>query len=100
MPDGEISKHVDTLQIVAQGCTGTLSPNLLKVYIDHMVVNSSRSRKARSHGGGTYGVEIDVCLRMISRVYEKHPTDCRGKTDREGTRVHTLLTGIGEWQRT
>ena len=36
MLDGEISKYVDILQGVAQGCT--LSPNLFKVYINDMIV--------------------------------------------------------------
>ena len=36
MLDGEISKYVDILQGVAQGCT--LSPNLLKVYTGDMIV--------------------------------------------------------------
>ena len=34
--DGEISKYVDTLQGVAQGCT--LSPNLFKVHNNDMIV--------------------------------------------------------------
>ena len=36
MLDGEISKYVDILQRVAQGCT--LSPNLFKVYVHDMIV--------------------------------------------------------------
>ena len=36
MLDGEISKYVDVLQGVAQGCT--LSPNIFKVYINDMIV--------------------------------------------------------------
>ena len=36
MLDGEISKCVDNLQRLAQGCT--LLPNLLKVYINDMIV--------------------------------------------------------------
>ena len=36
MLDGEISKYVDNLPGVAQECT--LSPNLLKVYINDMTV--------------------------------------------------------------
>ena len=36
MLDGEISKYVDILEGVAQGCT--LSPNLFKVYINDMIV--------------------------------------------------------------
>ena len=34
--DGEISKYVDILQGVAQGCT--ISPNQFKVYINDMIV--------------------------------------------------------------
>ena len=36
MLDGEISKYIDILQGVAQGCT--LSPNLLKVYINDTIL--------------------------------------------------------------
>ena len=36
MLDGEISRYVDILQGVAQGCM--LSPNLFKVYIDDMIL--------------------------------------------------------------
>ena len=56
MLDGEISKYVVILQGVAQGCT--LSPNnVFKIYTRFERPGSgSRSRKARSHGGGRYGV--------------------------------------------
>ena len=36
MLDGEISKYVDILQGVAQGCTS--SPNLFRVYINDMIL--------------------------------------------------------------
>ena len=36
MLDGEISKYVDSLQGIAQGCT--LSPNLFKVHINDLIV--------------------------------------------------------------
>ena len=36
MLDGEVSKYVDNIPRVAQGCT--LSPNLFKVYINDVIV--------------------------------------------------------------
>ena len=43
MLDGEVSRHVDILQEVAQGCT--LSPNLFKVYINDMVVAADAAKQ-------------------------------------------------------
>ena len=56
--DGELSNYVDILQGVAQGCT--LSPNLLKTYVNDMII-AVEAAKAGSHGGGRYGVGSDVC---------------------------------------
>ena len=54
MLDGEISKYVDILQEVAQGCT--LSPNLFKVYINEMIVAieavNKESRWVKTRCGG------------------------------------------------
>ena len=52
MLDGEISKSVDILQEVAQGCT--LSPNLFKVYINGMIVAVEEAKPG-------VGVGVDVC---------------------------------------
>ena len=53
MLDGEISKYVDILQGVAQGCG--LSPNIFEVYINDMIV----AVEAAKQGGSSVG--IDVC---------------------------------------
>ena len=82
MLDGEISKYVNILQGVTQGCT--LSPNVFKVYINDMI-SSSRSSKARSHDGGRYGVGVDVAddIVGISETPERLQ-----KQIRESTRLH------------
>ena len=48
MLDGEISKHVDILPGIAQGCT--LSPNLFKVYINEMVVAVEAAKRGLTMG--------------------------------------------------
>ena len=49
--DGEISKYVDILQGVAQGCT--LSPNLFKVYVNEMVVAVEAAKQEVTTGEDT-----------------------------------------------
>ena len=51
MLDGEISKHVDTLQEVAQGCT--LSSNPFKVYINSMIVAVATAKQGVTIGEDT-----------------------------------------------
>ena len=49
--DGEISKYVDTLQGVAQGCT--LSPNLFKVHNNDMIVAVEAAKEGVTVGEDT-----------------------------------------------
>ena len=51
MLDGEISKYVDSLQGVAQGCT--LSPNLFKVFISDMIVAVEAAKQGVTMGEDT-----------------------------------------------
>ena len=51
MLDGEISKCVDILQEVAQGCT--LSPNLFKVYINGMILAVEAAKQRFTMGEDT-----------------------------------------------
>ena len=58
MLDGDISKHVNILQVVAQGCT--LSPSLVKVYINDMIVAVEAAKQGVTTRG-RYGAGVDVC---------------------------------------
>ena len=51
MLDGEISKYVDVLQGVAQGCT--LSPNAFKVYINDMILTFEVAKQGVTVGEDT-----------------------------------------------
>ena len=51
MLDGEISKCVDILEGVAQGCT--LSPNQFKVYLDDMIVAVKAAKQGVTIGEDT-----------------------------------------------
>ena len=51
MLGGEISKYVDILQGVAQGCT--LSPDLFKVYIYAMIAAVEAAKQGVAMGGYT-----------------------------------------------
>ena len=51
MLDGEISKRIDILQEVAQGCTP--SPNLFKVYIINMIVAVEAAKQRVTREGDT-----------------------------------------------
>ena len=70
--DGEISKYVDTLQGVAQGCT--LSPNLFKVHNNDMIVAVEAAKE-----GVTVGEDkvSGLMFAIISWGYQTHPKDCR-----------------------
>ena len=48
MLDGAISKYVDILQGVAQGCT--LSPNIFKVHINDMIVATEAAKQGVTMG--------------------------------------------------
>ena len=48
MLDGAISKYVDILQGVTQGCT--LSPNILEVYINDMIVEVEAKKQGVTIG--------------------------------------------------
>ena len=74
MLDGEISKYVDILQGVAQGCT--LSLNLFKVYINDIVAVEATKQ------GVTMGEDTWSGLMFADDfvgIYQKHPKDCRNK---------------------
>ena len=49
--DGEISKYVDILRIVAQGCK--LSPDLFKIYINDLIVAVEAARQGVTVGEDT-----------------------------------------------
>ena len=51
MLDGLLSKYVDTLQGVAQGCT--LSPNTFKVYTSDMIVAVEAAKQGVTMGEDT-----------------------------------------------
>ena len=51
MLDGEISKYVDILQGVAQGCT--LPPNIFKVCINDMIVAVEATKQGVTMGEDT-----------------------------------------------
>ena len=70
--DGEISKYVDTLQGVAQGCT--LSPNLFKVHINDMIVAVEAAKEGVTVGEAKVS---GLMFAIISWGYQKHPKDCR-----------------------
>ena len=70
MLDGEISKHVDILRGVAQGCTS--SPNIFIMYINDLIVAVEAAKQ-----------EVTVRENTMSGLkfadYQKHPNDCRNK---------------------
>ena len=70
--DGEISKYVDTLQGVAQGCT--LSPNLFKVHNNDMIVAVEAAKEGVTVGEAKVS---GLMFAIISWGYQKHPKDCR-----------------------
>ena len=69
MLDGEISRYVDILQGVAQGCM--LSPNLFKVYIDDMILIVAVDAAKQ---GVTVGEDTVSGLRFADDFVEKSET--------------------------
>ena len=75
MLDGEISKYVDIVQGVVQGCT--LSPNLFKVYTNDMIVAVEAANQ-----GVTMGEDTASGLMFADFTwwaYQKHPKGCRNR---------------------
>ena len=77
MLEGEMSKYVDTIQGVAQGCT--LSPKLFKICINDLIVAVEAARQVIMVGEDTVSAR---CLRMTSWGYQKHLKDSRNKERR------------------
>ena len=85
MLDGEISKYVDILQGVAQGCTLliVLSPNLFYVYINDMIVAVEAAKQGVTRGEDTasglmFADDFVTNIRSTRRI---------AGTDREGTTI-------------
>ena len=66
-PRGEISKHVDILQGVAQGCT--LSPNLFKVYINDVIVAVEAAKQGITMGEDTVSGLTFAITQFVQGTY-------------------------------
>ena len=81
-PAGEISKYVDTLQGVAQGCTP--SPSVFKAYLSDMIVAVEAAKQ-----GVTMGENTVSAFMFVDDFVGISETPKRiAETDRKSTRLH------------
>ena len=91
MLDGEISKYADIFQGVAQGCT--LPPNLVKMYINDLIVAVGAARQGVTVGKDT--VSGLVFADDFVGIYIRN-TRIIADTNREGARIQEEMEGDGE----